>query len=88
VKLDKKSTLPLPVNTYGSSFAVKSVAADGLIDMMKSIKNQTLVLSWRIVDGKFLGVFSFLWLLLSIIYKIFDWVFVRPSRWLYRQLAA
>ena len=33
-----------------------------------------------------LGLFSFLWLLLLIIYKVFDWTLIRPSRWLYRLL--
>ncbi len=55
VKLDKKAASPLPANTYDSGFAVESVAADGLIDSMKSIRNQTLVLSGRIVDGRLLG---------------------------------
>lgn len=55
VKLDKKAASALPSNTYASGFAVESVAADGLIDSMKSVRNQTLVLSGRIIDGQLRG---------------------------------
>jgi len=56
LQLDKQADLSLPVNGYGSRVGVERVGADGLIDAMQAIRNQTLVLSGRIVDGKLLGV--------------------------------
>lgn len=54
-QLAKRPNSILQNNTYGSSFTVESATADSLIDSIKSFKNQTLVLSGRIIDGKLFG---------------------------------
>ena len=52
-RLDEKA--PSLIADNASNLSVNSVAADGLLSAMKAIKNQTLVLSGRIVDGQLLG---------------------------------
>ena len=56
IKLDKKTTSPLPANTQGPGFVVESMKVEDLMSLMRSAKNQTLVISGRIIDGKLFSV--------------------------------
>ena len=56
VEVNNNLTTSLPARANGSRFSVESVAADHLIDSIKSLNNQKLVLSGKIVDGKLQAV--------------------------------
>lgn len=55
LRLDERADTPLAPNAYGSNIGVEMVGANALLDAMRTLRNQTLVLSGRIVDGRLLA---------------------------------
>ena len=55
LRLDNKADAPLAANGTGSNIGVETVGANALLNGMQALKNQTLVISGRIVDGRLLG---------------------------------
>ena len=51
IQFENGSTSPLPSTRYASSMGVESIGTDQLIPSMRALKNQTVVLSGRVING-------------------------------------